>query len=60
MMTAKEWDMLFRESDDEEFDGLHQLMAIKFLIFMCHADFMNSARCQYLVIVEIICTVFVQ
>ena len=21
MMTAKEWDMLFGESDDEEFDG---------------------------------------
>ena len=52
MMTAEEWDMLFRESDDEEFDGLHQLITI-----MCHVDFMNSAHCQYLVIVEIICTV---
>ena len=39
---------------------VHLLMAIKFLIFMCHVDFMNSVHCQYLVIVEIICTVYVQ
>ena len=56
--------MLFGESDDEEVQWIlssenlvHLLMAIKFLICMSHVDFMNSVRCQYLVIVEIICTV---
>ena len=46
----------------KDIDGnlVHLLMAIKFLIFMCYVDFMNSLRCQYLVIVEIICRVFVQ